>query len=159
MEQGGTWWKAVFYGLPVSEIVLMGCCLYRLTAPFMERKKGALRAGMAYVLVMWGIYVLSLRLEGLSLRRMMGALAVFLVMCRTDRRNYGQKAFLVQTFFSLHRFAGAVAEMVYDNLYYFIGNTDYMRRIRICPLPCMWECAESIWLRSFCSWGSVSGLF
>lgn len=125
MEQGGTWWKAVFYGLPVSEIVLMGCCLYRLTAPFMERKKGALRAGMAYVLVMGGIYVLSLRLEGLSLRRMMGALAVFLVMCRTDRRNYGQKAFLVQTFFSLHRFAGAVAEMVYDNLYYFIGNTDY----------------------------------
>ena len=98
MEQGGTWWKAVFYGLPVSEIVLMGCCLYRLTAPFMERKKGALRAGMAYVLVMGGIYVLSLRLEGLSLRRMMGALAVFLVMCRTDRRNYGQKAFLVQTF-------------------------------------------------------------
>ena len=98
MEQGGTWWKAVFYGLPVSEIVLMGCCLYRLTAPFMERKKGALRAGMAYVLVMGGIYVLFLRLEGLSLRRMMGALAVFLVMCRTDRRNYGQKAFLVQTF-------------------------------------------------------------
>lgn len=45
-----------------------------------------------------GIYVLFLRLEGLSLRRMMGALAVFLVMCRTDRRNYGQKAFLVQTF-------------------------------------------------------------
>ena len=70
MEQGGIWWKAVSYGLPVSEIVLMGYCLYRLTAPFMERKKGTLRAGMAYVLV----------------------------MCRTDRRNYGQKAFLVQTF-------------------------------------------------------------
>lgn len=54
MEQGGTWWKAVSYGLPVSEIVLMGYCLYRLTAPFMERKKGTLRAGMAYVLVMGG---------------------------------------------------------------------------------------------------------
>ncbi len=106
-----------------------------------------------------GIYVLFLRLEGLSLRRMMGALAVFLVMCRTDRRNYGQKAFLVQTFFSLHRFAGAVAEMVYDNLYYFIGNTDYMAAhpdlsfalyVGVCGI---YLAAELLFM------GSVSGLF
>ena len=125
MEQAGIWWKAVSYGLPVLETVLMGYCLYRLTAPFIEKKRGAFRIGAAYVLVMSGIYVISW-LGGLSLRRMAGALAVFLVMCRTDRRNYGQKAFLVQTFFSLHRFASAVAEMIYDNLYYIMGNTDYM---------------------------------
>lgn len=151
MEQAGIWWKAVSYGLPVLEIVLMGCCLYGLAAPFMGKislgegnfqasgcvlpkagkkrirlEKGAAWTGGAYILVMCGIYAISLLGGGFPLRRMMGALAVFLVMCRTDRRNYGQKAFLVQAFFSLHRFAGAVAEMIYDNLYYIIGNTDYM---------------------------------
>ena len=61
--------------------------------------------------------------------------------------------------FSLHRFAGAVAEMVYDNLYYFIGNTDYMTArpdlsfalyVGVCGI---YLAAELLFM------GSVSGLF
>lgn len=151
MEPEGFWWKAVSCGLPAGEIFLMGYCLYRMVKPFMgrsvseegqyhfsglmypaadqkgrSREKGAVQAGTAYVLVMLGLYVMSMwRGVGRS-GQIMGGLAVFFVMCLADRRNYRQKAFLVFTFFALHRFVDAMAEIVYDNLYYRIGNTDYM---------------------------------
>ncbi|HBA51128.1 MAG TPA: hypothetical protein DCZ91_25680 [Lachnospiraceae bacterium] len=151
MEPEGFWWKAVSCGLPAGEIFLMGYCLYRMVKPFMgksiseegqyllsgsmpsatdkkggSREKGAVWVGTAYVLVMLGLYVMSMwRGVGRS-GQIMGGLAVFFVMCLADRRNYRQKAFLVLTFFALHRFVGAMAEIVYDNLYYRIGNTDYI---------------------------------
>lgn len=151
MEPEGFWWKAVSWGLPVGEIFLMGYCLYRMVKPFMgkgcseegkyqlsvfpptvedekgsSREKGAALAGTAYVLIMLALYAMSMwRGVGRS-GRILGGLAVFLVMCLADRRNYRQKAFLVLIFFALHRFVGAMAEIVYDNLYYRIGNKDFM---------------------------------
>ncbi|MDE7298756.1 MAG: GHKL domain-containing protein [Lachnospiraceae bacterium] len=43
-----------------------------------------------------------------------------------DRRNYGQKAFVAVTFFSLRWFTSAMAEVLYDKLYSFAENTNYM---------------------------------
>lgn len=54
-------------------------------------------------------------------------LAMFFLICLTDRRNYRQKAFLVVVFSSLSWLSDAMAEILYDNLYAFAENTDFMQ--------------------------------
>ncbi len=49
------------------------------------------------------------------------------VMCQAERRNYRQKFFLAVTFFALRWFIFAAANIIYDQLYNFWGNTAYMR--------------------------------
>ncbi len=116
---------AVSYFTPIAEMFLMGYCFCCLVKPFMENKKGAFCAGLVYSLTMLMFYIIPLPLNGF-MAYSIGVSAAFFVMCRADRRNYGQKVFLTVTFFSLRWFASAVAEISYDNLYNFAENTNYM---------------------------------
>lgn len=125
----------------VAVVFVRSYCLYRLVKPFMasevmpngacpgrkpqNRNKGACYAAAAYFLTMLFFYVSSLNLD-VYLICAIGGLTVFSVICWTDRRNYRQKLFLTVTFFSLNRFAAAMAEILYDNLYAFAGQTEYM---------------------------------
>ena len=123
-------WKFISHGVAVVEILITGYCFYRLAKPFMEDTqeagKKAFRVGMSYSLVMLLLYRIPLVL-GYFMAYGAGVLAAFIVMCRIDRRNYEQKAFVAVTFFSLRWFTSAMAEILYDKLYYFMGNTDYMK--------------------------------
>lgn len=102
-----------------------GYCFYRLAKPFMENKKWIFCVGAVYSLTMLILYIISLHLDSFTAYSI-GVFAAFLVMCWIDQKNYEQKAFITVVFFSLRWFTSAIAEILYDNLYNFIGNTHYM---------------------------------
>ena len=81
----------------VPDFFLLGYCLSRLAAPFMEKKKGAHWAGAVYILVMLVLYFMPQHMDYFAAYTI-GALAAFFVMCCVDRRNYRQKIFIAVTF-------------------------------------------------------------
>ncbi|MBD5548007.1 MAG: sensor histidine kinase [Lachnospiraceae bacterium] len=117
--------QAVADILMVVEILITAYCIYRFAKPFMNRKKGAFFSGVAYVLIMLILYSIPLPLYALLVYGIK-ILVVLLMMCLIDRRNYEQKVFLVVTFFSLRRFALVLAEILYDHLYNWATQTQYM---------------------------------
>lgn len=125
MVQDEMYYAGIAYVLPILELLIAGYCLYRLAKPFMKKKKAACCVGAAYSLTMLAIYITPVWLDAF-MAYCIGIFFAFLVMCRTDRRNYHQKVFIAVTFFSLHWFAFAMAEILYDKLYGFAENTDYM---------------------------------
>lgn len=132
--------------LPVVEASIKGYCFYRLVKPFMvpsvmpdgicssedihasavKRKRSVAYVGAAYFLTMLFLYLMPLHTDVLTAYGI-GSLVMFCLICLADRRNYRQKAFLVVVFFSLSWLSAAMAEILYDNLYAFAENTDYMK--------------------------------
>lgn len=125
MEELEKYSDFVFSAMPVAEMFIIAVGFYWLAVPFMENKKKAFCVGATYLLTMLVLYYMPLHLDRF-LAYMIGVLTVFFVMCLTDRRRYEQKLFLTITFFSLCRFACAIAEILYDNLYSLAWDTDYM---------------------------------
>lgn len=118
-------WVIFFYVIPIAEIILSGYFFSCLVKPFMENIKGAYYVSTAYVSAMLILYLIPFYFNVFA-AYFIGVSAAFFVMCRVDRRNYEQKAFLAVTFFAVRGFVSAVAEILYDNLYSFAENTDYM---------------------------------
>ncbi len=119
--------QALDHAMYAAELLILGYCLYRLVRPFMRSKRKAAEVGAVYALSMLALFVIPLSLSAFAAYAV-GTLISFLVMCLTDRRNQEQKVFLAVTFFSLRWFAFAAAEILYDNLYVFAENTNYMKR-------------------------------
>ncbi|MDE5698951.1 MAG: ATP-binding protein [Lachnospiraceae bacterium] len=111
--------------LSLAEPILQGYCLGRLVKPFMERKEKVHLVWAVYSLTMLVLIAMNFYL-GASSSVMIGISAAFLVMCRTDQRNYEQKLFLAASFFSLCWLAYAITEILYDNLYSYATHTDFM---------------------------------
>ncbi|MBD5543676.1 MAG: GHKL domain-containing protein [Lachnospiraceae bacterium] len=138
--------EAIYYMLPVAEALIRGYCFYYLVKPFMISKvmpedicvPGSIRVsaakkkisvfllGGAYFLTMLLFYTMPLHTDAYTAYGICSFL-MFLFICWIDRRNYRQKAFLVMIFFSLSWLSSAMAEILYDNLYAFAENTDYMK--------------------------------
>lgn len=138
----------VYELLPIAEGFMKGYCISRFAEPFLaaagmvggvcpsgdmepplsrvRKKKIAALGGAAYFFVFLFFYATKLSMD-YYLVYGMASLAMFLVTCWMDRRNYRQKAFLVATFFSLSLFAASMAEIIYDFLYDFALGTAYMR--------------------------------
>lgn len=125
MGHDAIYWTCVSFAMPIAESLVAGYCFCRLAQPFMENRKGACHVGAAYALTMLMLYIIPLHFA-VFIAYSIGVFAVFLVMCWMEQRNYGQKAFIAVTFFSLRWFTSAMAEILYDKLYNFAGNTDYM---------------------------------
>lgn len=119
------YWTIISYVIPIAQSFMEGYCLYQLAKPFMKNKIGIFCVGVIYSLTMLMLYMIPLYLDSF-IAYSIGVFAAFLVMCQIDRRNYEQKAFIVVVFFSLRWFTSAIAEILYDNLYNYVGNTDYM---------------------------------
>ncbi|MDE6388118.1 MAG: GHKL domain-containing protein [Lachnospiraceae bacterium] len=140
--------------LSIAEALIKGYCFYCLIKPFMisevtstdvcaldgtstagiKGKKRAICVGAVYFLIMLVLYIAPLHVTAQTAYGM-GSLIIFCFICWMDRRNYRQKAFLVVVFFSLNWLSAAMAEIMYDNLYAFAENTDYMR-----------SCPEIMWI-------------
>lgn len=111
----------------MTELCITGYCFYRLVKPFLQSAGVARAAGGAYFLTMSGLYAAPLN-NDIFTAYALGSLAVFLVMCGMERRNYSQKAFLSITYFSLRWFTVTMAELLYDRLYVFVENTAWYQR-------------------------------
>ncbi len=107
----------------IAEDFIRGYCFYRLMKPFMKR---AAYAGTAYFLIMMLLYIVPFHMNYYA-AYVIGSFIVFGLVCLTDRRNYRQKAFLVAMFSSMNWLSMTMAEILYDNLYAFAENTDYMK--------------------------------
>ena len=125
MERLEVYMGIIFYAMPVMEILIAGYCFYRLVKPFMDYGKRVFCVGIIYIITMLTLYFVPLIFKSI-LAYGIGAFAAFLVMCRIERKNYGQKIFLSVTFFVLREFVYAMAEILYDRLYHLAGNTEYM---------------------------------
>ncbi len=107
----------------IAEDFIRGYCFYRLMKPFMKR---SVCAGLAYFLIMMLLYIVPFHMNYYA-AYVIGSFIVFGLVCLTDRRNYRQKAFLVAMFSSMNWLSMTMAEILYDNLYAFAENTDYMK--------------------------------
>lgn len=141
MELDEIHWTIISHIVPIAEIFIMGYCFYRFVKPFIEisseyplsctlckgkKKKWTFCVGIAYILTMLILYEIPIHFS-IFMAYSIGVFVPFLVMCWIERRNYEQKIFIAITFFSLRWFTSAMAEILYDNLYDFILNTNYMR--------------------------------
>lgn len=84
----------------ISYIAIISFALCRFAAPFIENRKKTFYAGLAYFATMSVLYVIPVILDNFTAYGL-GVFAAFIVMCRIDRGNYRQKAFVAVTFFSL----------------------------------------------------------
>lgn len=109
--------------LQITEALMRGYCFYRLMKPFMRR---AFYVGVMYVLVILFLHLMPLYVNVYA-AYVVSSAAVVCSCCLADRRNYRQKLFLVTVFFSINWLSAAMAEILYDNLYAFAENTEYMR--------------------------------
>lgn len=126
MEGNEVYIEYISYRMPMIESVIVGYCLYRLVNPFMKNKKGAVCVGATYFMTMLILYKVPTMHFDIFTAYSIGTFCAFLVMCLTERRNYEQKAFIAVTFFSLHWFAFAMAEILCDRMYSFALDTEYM---------------------------------
>jgi len=139
-------WTIVSSTVPIMELFIMGYCLYLFAKPFIEsscvhplpctfykgnnkekkNKKRTCYVGITYTLTMLILYKIPIHFSTFAAYSI-GVFTAFLVMCLIEQRNYEQKIFIVVTFFSLRWFTSAMAEILYDNLYDFLLNTNYMK--------------------------------
>ena len=139
-------WTIVSSTVPIMELFIMGYCLYLFAKPFIEsscvhplpctfykgnnkekkNKKRTCYVGITYTLTMLILYKIPIHFSTFAAYSI-GVFTAFLVMCWIEQRNYEQKIFIVVTFFSLRWFTSAMAEILYDNLYDFLLNTNYMK--------------------------------
>ena len=126
MERLEVYAENIFYIMPIMENLIAGYCLYRLIKPFMDHSKRVFCVGIMYFFTMLTLYFMP-QMSWNIMAYGIGVFVAFLVMCRIERKNYGQKIFLSVTFFALREFAYAMAEILYDGLYRLAENTEYMR--------------------------------
>jgi len=119
-------WNGFTQIVSMIELLIAGYCLYRLVKPFLRSTTTALAAGGTYFLTMLALYVLPLE-DDAFIAYALGSLTAFLVMCGLERNNCIQKAFLAITYFSLRWFTAAMAEFLYDKLYFFVENTAWYK--------------------------------
>lgn len=114
----------IFGVMPIAEVLIGGYCLYLFAKPFMGNKIRAVCAGASYFLTMLLLYTVPLYFYK-DTAYIIGSITAFLVMCLMERKNYEQEAFIAVTFFSLHWFAYAMADILRDKLYDAALKTDY----------------------------------
>lgn len=126
MEQLKVYGEVIFRTIPILEIFIAGYCFCRLIKPFIDHGKKIYSVGIIYIFTMLALYFMP-PVIGHIMAYGIGVLAAFFVMCWIERKNYRQKIFLSVTFFVLREFTFAMAEILYDRLYDFLENTDYMQ--------------------------------
>lgn len=143
-------WNFVSYAHMIVQMMVMGYVLYRFAEPFMQEssrekpfpcscaghlsifplgarvhKKGAVCTGIAYFTTMLFLYFVPLKIDNFTAYSI-GVAAAFLVMYRTDRRNFRQKVFIAVTFFALRWLSVYMVGIITEELYQKIISSAYM---------------------------------
>lgn len=109
-----------------SKLSLLNPWTVALMPNCVSGKMGAACGSAAYFLTILLLYTMRLSMD-IYVIYGLASLAMFLVICQMDQRNYKQKLFLVVTFFSLNWFAASIAEILYDFLYNSAMQTNYIQ--------------------------------
>lgn len=142
-------WNFVSYAHIIVQMMVMGYVLYRFAEPFMQEsrysraghlssrkpaslmtgarvhKKGAVCTGIAYFATMLFLYFVPLEINNFTAYGI-GMAAAFLVMYRTDCRNFRQKIFIAVTFFALRWLSVYMVGIITEELYQRIISAVYM---------------------------------
>ncbi len=118
-------WNFVSYAHIIVQMMVMGYVLYRFAKPFMQNKKGAACTGTAYFAAMLFLYFVPLEINNFTAYSI-GMAAAFLVMYRTDCRNFRQKIFIAVTFFALRWLSAYMVGIITEELYQKIIGAVYM---------------------------------
>lgn len=118
-------WNFVSYAHIIVQMMVMGYVLYRFAMPFMQNKKGAVCTGIVYFATMLFLYFVPLEINNFAAYGI-GIVTAFLVMYRTDRRNFRQKIFIAVTFFALRWLSVYMVDIITEELYRKIISTAYM---------------------------------
>lgn len=118
-------WNFVSYAHIIVQMMVMGYVLYRFAEPFMQNKKGAVCTGIAYFATLLFLYFVPLKINNF-MAYSIGVAAAFLVMYRTDRRNFRQKVFIAVTFFALRWLSVYMVGIITEELYQKIISSAYM---------------------------------
>ena len=111
----------IYYWMVVSGYAIVGMygtgyILFRFAKPFMENKKGAFSIVIAYFATMLILYFVPIQINTFTAYGL-GILSAFIVMCRTDCRNYKQKIFIAVTFYSLDWLSEYMARIITEAIY------------------------------------------
>lgn len=130
-------WNYVSYVDVIVQMMVMGYVLYRFAEPFMQESngekllgacvhnKGAVCTGIAYFATMLFLYFVPLKINNFTAYGI-GTAAAFLVMYRTDRRNFRQKIWIAVTFFALRWLSVYMVSIITEELYQKIISAAYM---------------------------------
>ena len=125
MEQIEIYWKTISYANIIVKMLIMGYVLYCFAKPFMENKKGAVCSGIAYFVTILLLYLMPIQIGNFAAYGT-GIFAAWIVMCKTDRRNYQQKFFIAATFFSVRWLSTYMTGIITEMLYQQMIDTKYM---------------------------------
>lgn len=106
-----------------------GGCFYLLANPYVEEKRTARIAGAVYALTIYAILLTS-AVSGVFYIYGLGVFAAFFALFMQEQKGWEQKLFLALTFFSMRGFCDAIAEIAYDHVYDFAGETVFMHTHR-----------------------------
>lgn len=118
-------WNFVSCVHMIVQMMVMGYVLYRFAKPFMQDKKGAVCTGIVYFATMLFLYFVPLNINNFTAYSI-GLAAAFLVMYRTDRRNFRQKIWIAVTFFALRWLSVYMVGIITEELYQKIIGATYM---------------------------------
>ncbi len=118
-------WTIMSHLAAIAEMAVTGFFYAGLTKPFLQNKRGVYCVSAVYFGVMLVFYIFAVRMDYYLINGIAFS-AGFGVLCWIDRQNYAQKVFLTVTFFSLHWFVFAMAEILYDNIYRYAEQTKFM---------------------------------
>lgn len=118
-------WTIMSHLAAIAEMAVTGFFYAGLTKPFLQNKRGIYCTSAVCFGVMFVFYIFAVRMDYYLINGIAFS-AGFGVLCWIDRQNYAQKVFLTVTFFSLHWFVFAMAEILYDNIYRYAEQTKFM---------------------------------
>lgn len=125
MEQIEIYWKTISYTNIIVKMLIMGYVLYCFVKPFMQNKKGAACSGIAYFVTILLLYLMPINIGNFAAYST-GIFAAWIVMCKTDRRNYRQKFFIAVTFFSVRWLSAYMTGIITEMMYQQMIDTKYM---------------------------------
>lgn len=125
MEQIEVYWRTISYSNIIVKMLIMGYVLYCFAKPFMENKKGAVLSGVTYFVTILLLYLMPFKIGNFAAYGT-GIFAAWIVMCKTDRRNYQQKFFIAATFFSVRWLSTYMTGIITEIMYQQMIDTKYM---------------------------------
>lgn len=100
MNELEIYWEITSQLAMIAELTITAYLFYCFVKPYLKEKKYAWAVGLAYYIVVVGLFLIPIEMESIAVY-VLGSSLAFVVMYQIDRKNLWQKAFLSLTMFLL----------------------------------------------------------